>query len=32
MTWAKLKDFLKKNLENDWAFANSIYSKFSQDT
>ena len=31
MTWAEFKDFLRKNLRNDWAFANSICSKFRQD-
>ena len=32
MTWAKFKDFLRKNLEDDQAFANSICSKFRWDT
>ena len=32
MTWAKLKDFLKKNLEDDRAFTNSIYTKFRRDS
>ena len=32
MTWAEFKEFLKKNLGDDQAFANSIYSKFKQDT
>ena len=32
MTWAKFKDFLKKNLEDDRVFANSICSKFRQDS
>ena len=32
MTWAELKDFLRKNLGDDQAFANSICSKFRQDT
>ena len=34
MTWEKFKDFLRKNLGDDWAFANSIRSQFrrvSQD-
>ena len=31
MTWAKFKDFLKKNLGDDQAFANSICSKFRRD-
>ena len=28
ITWAELKDFLRKNLGDDQAFANSICSKF----
>ena len=32
MTWAKFKDFLKKNLGDDQTFANNIYSKFRQDS
>ena len=32
MTWAKFKDFLKKNLGDDPAFANSICSKFRQNS
>ena len=32
MTWAELKDLLKNNLGNDWGFANSICSKFGQDS
>ena len=32
MRWAKFKDFLRKNLGDDWAFANSIYSKFRRDS
>ena len=32
MTWAKFKNFLRKNLRDDWAFANSICSKFRQDS
>ena len=32
MTWAKFKDFLKKNLEDNWAFANIICSKFRRDS
>ena len=32
MTWAKFKDFLRNNLGDNWAFANSIYSKFKQDS
>ena len=32
MTWAEFKDFLRKNLGDDWAFANSIYSKFRRDS
>ena len=32
MTWAKFKDFLKKNLGDDRAFANSICSKFKRDS
>lgn len=31
MTWAKFKDFLRKNLTDNWAFANSIFSKFKQN-
>ena len=31
MTWAKVKDFLRKNLRNNWTFVNSICSKFRQD-
>ena len=30
--WTKFKDFLRKNLEDDRAFANSICSKFRQDS
>ena len=32
MTWDEFKDFFKKNLGDDRAFANSICSKFRQDT
>ena len=32
MTWAEFKDFLRKNLGDDRAFANSICSKFRWDT
>ena len=32
MTWAKFKDFFKKNLRDDRAFANSICSKFRRDS
>ena len=32
MTWAKFKDFLGKNLEDNWAFTNNICSKFRQDS
>ena len=32
MTWAEFKDFLRKNLGYDRAFANSICSKFRRDT
>ena len=32
MTWAKFKDFLRKNLGDDRAFANSICSKFRRDS
>ena len=32
MTWAKFKNFLSENLEDDWAFANSIYSEFRQNS
>ena len=32
MTWTKFKDFLRKNLSNDRAFANSICSKFRRDS
>ena len=32
MTWAEFKDFLRKNLEDDRAFVNSICSKFRRDT
>ena len=32
MTWPKFKDFLRKNLGDDWAFANSICNKFRQDS
>ena len=32
MTWAKFKNFLRKNLGDDWAFANSICSKFRRDS
>lgn len=32
MTQAKFKNFFQKNLENNWAFTNSIYSKFRQDS
>ena len=31
MTWAKFKDFFRKNLGDNRVFANSIYSKFRQD-
>ena len=30
--WAEFKDFFRKNLEDDWTFANSIYSKFRQNS
>ena len=32
MTWAEFKDFLRKNLGDNWAFANSICSKFRRDS
>ena len=32
MTWAEFKDFTRKNLEDDRAFANSICSKFRRDS
>ena len=32
MMWAKFKDFFRKNLADDWAFANSICSKFRWDS
>ena len=32
MIWAKFKDFLRKNLGDNQAFANSICSKFRQDS
>ena len=32
MTWAEFKDFLRKNLGDDRAFANSICSKFRRDS
>ena len=32
MTWAEFKDFLRKNLGDDRAFANSICSKFRQNS
>ena len=32
MTWAKFKDFFRKNLGDDRAFANSICSKFRRDS
>ena len=32
MTYAKFKDFLRKNLRDDWAFANSICNKSRQDS
>lgn len=32
MTWAKFKNFLRKNLGDDRAFANSICSKFRRDS
>lgn len=32
MIWAEFKDFFGKNLGNDQAFVNNIYSKFRQDT
>ena len=32
MTWAEFKKFLRKNLEDDRAFANSICSKFRRDS
>ena len=32
MTWTKFKDFLRKNLGGNRAFANSICSKFRQDS
>ena len=32
MTWAKFKDFFRKNLGDDQAFANSICSKFRRDS
>ena len=31
MTWAEFKDFLGKNLGDNWAFANNICSQFRQD-
>ena len=32
MAWAKFKDFLRKNLGNNWVFANNICSKLKQDS
>ena len=32
MTWAKFKDFFRKNLGDDQAFANNICSKFRRDS
>ena len=32
MTWTKFKDFFRKNLGDDQAFANSICSKFRRDS
>ena len=32
MTWAEFKDFFRKKLGDDRAFANSICSKFRQDS
>ena len=32
MTWAEFKDFFRKNLGDDRAFANSICSKFRRDS
>lgn len=31
ITWVKFKDFFRKNLEYDWVFTNSIYSKLRRD-
>ena len=31
MTWTEFKDFLRKNLEHNWAFANSICNKFRRN-
>ena len=28
ITWEEFKDFLLKNLEDDWVFANSIFNQF----
>ena len=32
MTWAEFKDFFRKSLGDDWAYVNSIYSKFRQNS
>ena len=32
ITWAEFKNFLRKNLGDDWAFVNSICSKFRRDS
>ena len=32
MTYAKLKDFLQKNLKDSRAFANSIWKKVKRDS
>ena len=32
MMWAEFKNFLRKNLGDDQVFANSICSKFKQDS
>ena len=32
MIWAEFKEFLKKNLGDNWTFANSICNKFRQDS
>ena len=32
MTWTKFKKFLKKNLGDNWAFANNIYPKFRKNS
>ena len=32
MTWTKFKNYVRKNLGDDRAFANSIYSKFRRDS